>query len=326
MLRIALAALIALSTSLLAHAEPARPALKRAVTVNGEIVHIGDLIAHAGKHSDIAIFRAPDLGCTGSVPVSRVLAAVQPYGLTKVDTGGLSAIVVTRAGRPIAPEAIEDALRQALAGQQGLGTADDLTLQPDQALPKIYVEAAAVEGLEVARLTYNPTNRRFDALLYVPDSEVLRRAPLHVSGTAMETATAVVLTRAVHRGEVISSTDVTVERRPRAALHRDRVDRAGLAVGMAAQQSMSFGHVLRRSELMRPRLVRRNEMVTLVYEVPGILLTVRGKALDDGAEGDAVSVLNMQSKRTIAGTVTGPGRITVKGVLPMRPAKTASLR
>ena len=57
---------------------------------------------------------------------------------------------------------------------------------------------------------------------------------------------------------------------------------------------------------MKPEIVQRNEAVTLVYEVPGIVLTMRGKALEAGAEGDIVNVLNVQSKRTVQGTVSRP--------------------
>ena len=40
---------------------------------------------------------------------------------------------------------------------------------------------------------------------------------------------------------------------------------------------------------MKPEIVQRNETVTLVYEVPGITLTMRGKAIEGGAEGDVIS-------------------------------------
>jgi flagella basal body P-ring formation protein FlgA len=62
---------------------------------------------------------------------------------------------------------------------------------------------------------------------------------------------------------------------------------------------------------MKPELVLKNDTVMLHYEVPGIVLAMRGKALESGAEGDVVSVLNVNSKRTIQGIVTGPGRVTV---------------
>ena len=40
-----------------------------------------------------------------------------------------------------------------------------------------------------------------------------------------------------------------------------------------------------------------------------MVLTIRGKAADSGAEGDVISVLNEQSKRTVQGTIIGPGRV-----------------
>jgi flagella basal body P-ring formation protein FlgA len=75
---------------------------------------------------------------------------------------------------------------------------------------------------------------------------------------------------------------------------------------------------------MKPELVQRNETVTLIFEVPGIMLTVRGKAMEAGAEGDLVSVLNPQSKRTVQGTVTGMGTVTVVATRPRIAANVAS--
>ena len=49
----------------------------------------------------------------------------------------------------------------------------------------------------------------------------------------------------------------------------------------------------------------------LIYEAPGLYLTGRGKALDSGTEGDIVNIVNLQSKRTVQGVVTGPGQVTI---------------
>src|SRR5262249_16669321 len=65
-------------------AEPPRPTLKRAVTVTGEIVRIGDLVENAGVVAEVAIFRAPDLGHSGSVPAARVVEAVRPHHITQL--------------------------------------------------------------------------------------------------------------------------------------------------------------------------------------------------------------------------------------------------
>jgi flagella basal body P-ring formation protein FlgA len=51
--------------------------------------------------------------------------------------------------------------------------------------------------------------------------------------------------------------------------------------------------------------------VTLIYESAGLYLTIRGKALEGGTEGDVVNVLNLQSKRTVSGVVIGRGQVSV---------------
>jgi flagella basal body P-ring formation protein FlgA len=51
--------------------------------------------------------------------------------------------------------------------------------------------------------------------------------------------------------------------------------------------------------------------VTLVYEAPGMVLTIRGKANEGGSAGDVISVLNEQSKRVVQGVIIGPGRVAI---------------
>ena len=53
----------------------AAPKLRELVTVTDELVRIGDLVENAGAAAEIAVFRAPDLGHTGTVPVARVVEA-----------------------------------------------------------------------------------------------------------------------------------------------------------------------------------------------------------------------------------------------------------
>ena len=66
--------------------------------------------------------------------------------------------------------------------------------------------------------------------------------------------------------------------------------------------------------------MQRDQSVTLIYESVGLYLTIRGKALENGTEGDVVSVMNLQSKRTISGVVTGRGQVSITGPTPRLPA------
>jgi O-acetyl-ADP-ribose deacetylase len=68
--------------------------------------------------------------------------------------------------------------------------------------------------------------------------------------------------------------------------------------------------------LGKPEIVTRGEIVTVVYEIPGMVLTLRGRATEAGAQGDSIGVLNIQSKKTLQATVMGPGKVSVSAPAP----------
>ena len=95
---------------------------------------------------------------------------------------------------------------------------------------------------------------------------------------------------------------------------------------MQARRQLRAGQALKAADLAKPDLVQRDRSVTLIYETPGLYLTVRGKAQDAGTEGDVVNVLNLQSKRSVQGVVTGRGQVSVVVATPRLPAaETSSL-
>jgi len=62
------------------------PVLRANVTVDSEVVRIGDVIDNPGTAAQIAIYRAPDLGTTGSLPTAQLIAALQAHQVIGVDT------------------------------------------------------------------------------------------------------------------------------------------------------------------------------------------------------------------------------------------------
>jgi flagellar basal body P-ring formation protein FlgA len=311
--------LIALSTPAAAQTSspPATPRLKAEVTVKGELVRIGDLVDNAGAAADIPIFRAPNLGETGTVPAASVLAAILPHSLVTVDARGLTDITVTRASRTITRQEIDVRLAAALTGQYGLSEPKNLNIVFDRDLRTIHIEATATDDLEITRLFYDRRNSRFDVIFDVPGSEMFRRTPLRLTGAVFETVEIPILARALAQGEIVKGSDLVSERKPKAELPNDFIDSAEHAIGFAARRPLRPGQPLRSADLARQELIQRDHMVTITYEVPGVLLTMRGAALESGTLGDVINVLNSQSKRTLQATVTGPGRVSVNPSMPV---------
>lgn len=301
-----LAFVAAASAQQVAAADQARPRLKSEAVVTGDLVRIGDLIENAGIVADVPIFRSPDLGSTGSVPAEAVIEAVRAHAIVGLDPGDVESVVVTRATRTIDADEIRQIIAEALAARYSLGSPDDIAVTLERTPQPVHVEPSLTQDLHVGQLTYDARSTRFHASVTVPG----RRA-LWLAGHAQPMADVVTLARPLARGDVIQASDLTIERRPRRRVARDVIAEADEAVGLAARNNLQAGSLLHAADLMKPELVRRNEAVTLVYQAPGISLTMRGKAVDSGAHGDSISVLNEQSRRTVQGVIVGPGRVLV---------------
>src|ERR1700712_814798 len=296
----------------------AAPALRAAVTVTGDLVRIGDIIDNAGTAAQIAIYRAPDLGTTGTLPVAHVLNALRSHQVIGVDTRELKEITVTRLARTIEGKDIEQQIARALERKNGLGEAANLNLTFDRDPGDIRLDASNTGGMQATIVRFDPRDGRFDITFEISNDSGTAPTKLRFTGTVVETIEAAVLARGVERNEVLKSSDVVVERRPKAEVGADAATR-DRAVGMQARRQLRAGQAVRVADLAKPDLVQRDQNVTLIYDTPGLYLTVRGKAIENGTEGDVVNVMNLQSKRTISGVVTGRGQVSITVATP-RPA------
>jgi len=300
----------------------APPLLRAAVSVASDVVRIGDVVDNAGSLSQVPIYRAPDLGTTGSLPVAQVLNVLRAQGVIGVDAKDIKQVMVTRLARTVEAKAIETAVAQALEHRGGLGDAANISLTFDRDVADLRLDASNTGAMLATSARYEPRNGRFDVTFQIANDN---GAPtqLRFTGSAIETVDVAILTRSVERSEILKSADVVVERRPRAEVGSDAASREQ-SVGMQMRRSIRAGQPLRGADLAKPDLVQRDQAVTLIFQTAGLYLTTRGKALENGTEGDVVSVLNIQSKRTVTGTVTGRGQVTIQVAAPQPPSEVAS--
>jgi flagella basal body P-ring formation protein FlgA len=229
--------------------------------------------------------------------------------------------VVTRASVTITADELEPRITRALASRQRSTDTDNLTLSFDGEVRPIHLEPAT--DLRLARLTFDPRSGRFDALFERPDRA---RNYIRFTGTYAETFETAVLARPLAAGDIVKASDLAVMRRPKAQFNANVVTRTEDAIGLAARRALRPGDLLRQADLAKPEVVARNDNVTITYQVPGIALTMRGKALEAGTHGEVIHVLNEQSKRTIQATVAGRGHVVVTAaarVINVTPATTA---
>ncbi len=100
---------------------------------------------------------------------------------------------------------------------------------------------------------------------------------------------------------------------PESELAADVLLAAEDIVGREAERRLAPGRPVRQADLRAPRLVRKGETVTLVYRRAGIELTALARALQDGAEGERIRAVNLDSERPVSGLVIARRTLLVGG-------------
>lgn len=305
------AGLIATSVSAMAQdfdAIPQQPVLRETVQVSSEVVRIGDLVANAGAAAQIAVFRSPDLGVTGTVPADQVIQALRAHQVIGVDAKDIREVTVMRPARMLSSKDLETQIAKALGGR-GIGEAANIAVKLDRGPGQLQLEGSNQGDLNPVAVRFDARNGRFDIVFEIA-AGTSAPTKLRFTGQAYETVETTVLARSVDRGEVLKTADLVVERRAKADAGTDIAPR-DRAQGMQMRKAVRAGQVLRNTDVSKPDLVQRDQNVSLIYQTPGLHLTMLGKALESGAEGDSINIVNASSKRVIQGVVVGPAQVLI---------------
>jgi flagella basal body P-ring formation protein FlgA len=295
--------------------------LRSNITVSSDIVRIGDLFDNAAGAADVPIFRSPSPGRSGFLTARRVSYAVRNFGLDWNNPYRISEIAVYRDGRQIPLSEIEDAIKARIEQLDGNKRAADLDLAFDTTPEPFVVPSDAADEIAFLHADFEARSGRFVAVI-TTSGKSAGTAQRKFTGRAIDVVSAPVLSRPVDRGVRITGEDVTMTRMPRSSVPTNALFESSDVVGMVATRRLRSGVVVRVRDVERPRVVRKSELVTVVYIVPGLQLTAKAQALESGGKGDVVTIMNPRSKRVFEAVVTGPG--TVSAVLSA-PRHTAGL-
>lgn len=120
-----------------------------------------------------------------------------------------------------------------------------------------------------------------------------------------------VAARPLSRGEALRAGDTIPMRMEVTKLNSGYYLQSDSLDGKILRQSIPAGRPLTPNMLRAPLMVRRGDNVTIVAAGAGLQVRMKGKALQDAALGERVSVQNLRSKRIVEGTAVEPGQVQV---------------
>ncbi|WP_417689762.1 flagellar basal body P-ring formation chaperone FlgA [Roseibium sp.] len=286
-----------------------RPVLRSQVSTLSEIVTVGDFYTSAGAFADVPLFRSPDLGTSGDVPAETVAKRARAAGLVMAGTDGLSRVTVHRRAEIYDLPRLQQLAAEALARRDASLVPQDLEITFHRNPGPIQANPAAVQPISVERVLWSRTDGRFTLFLGIEGPR--GRQQLNLTGYAREMMEVVALSQPLTRGAILKEGSLTTVRLARQQVPADALLSADAVIGLAARQNLRANSPIARNDFERPVLVARGDKVTVTFELPGMKLTTRGQAIDEGAEGDVIDVMNLQSRRIIPATVTSRGQVRI---------------
>lgn len=219
------------------------------------------------------------------------------YDAARIDVRVGEKITIRRSSVQVSKEEIEAIYREFIATRAPWDAGDVAVRGVWFSGPSIELPAGNVTHEVVAAPNERFLGNVAVTIHFIVDGE--KERSVRVTGKVDVLQNVVHTLRAIRRNELIQSSDVEFQRinisetPDRFATQMDQV------VGKRMLREVGFHQPIALVELDRPLTLKRGSAVTIVYEKPGLKLSARGQAKEEGGAGDTIKVLNISTNKIV---------------------------
>jgi flagella basal body P-ring formation protein FlgA len=283
--------------------------IKQNVMIDSAVIKLGDLFDRQVTGGDTPIAQAPKPGQTVTLDARFLRQLVRAYHLDVGSGETFDHILVARKCQMIKSEDVTAAIVQAISDRTGQSSNMDIAFDAGEVQFTLPTNVPATIGIQ--GLNFDASNNRFLAILTVPATGPTLYTQ-QVIGTVYEKTQVPVLKRLVSAGDTIQPDDIDWTSSRVDQLANNTVTDAQQMVGRIAKRPLRPGQILRISDLINDPAIHKNDLITIAVQTNNMSLTVRGKALDDGAVGQSIRVVNVNTKKQLLGVVKDAGTVQIQ--------------
>jgi flagella basal body P-ring formation protein FlgA len=311
-----------LALALIAAAPAWGQSLRPAVTVAAPVVRVGDIFGGAGSHADETVVTAPPPGTRITYGADWLAAVAREHQIAWSPGSGYDQVTIERASRVIGSDVVAKQLLAEIAQREPI---DNAELELDDPSLRLVVPADADDAVGIDGLAIDHRTGRLSAFISAPagDPAAVRR---RLTARLIYRVDLPVLNHAIAPGATIAAGDLDFVKTRRDRVATDIATEAQQLIGKSPRRPIAQGAPVRLGDLAMPLLVHKNDLVTILLEMPGLQLTAQGKALEDGGDGALVHVANTKSSRIIDAAVVAAGTVRVASPGAAAPPATIAQR
>lgn len=287
--------------------------LHEQVLVQDSVIRLSDLFDGIEDSANQTVGQAPAPGDRMVFDIQRLAAVAKTHNVDWRPRTWTDRVVVERTSQKINQQGIEMALQTELQ-RRGAGRKVEIELANRGA--EIVLPSGVAATIAVQQLDYDERGGRFTAIVAAPADKPTTR--LSVQGRVYELTDVPVLARRLNTGEVIRKGDIDWVAMRTDQINRNTLTDANRLIGQEVRRGTQAGQPVRSSDIRSPVIVTKGSVVTMILNTPKMQLTSKGKAMEDASMGDAVQIMNTQTKTVIEATVVGANtvQVTPSGAMP----------
>lgn len=192
--------------------------------------------------------------------------------------------------------------------EQGLD--EDLDLEFFGGQSSFVIQNAKSAKIMVTALKYDETQNKFSVNVEVfADGNPVIRSELQ--GKYYVLTEAYVPNRNINKGEVITAADLKVVKIRSNRIKANVMTTIEQIQDKEAKRALKEGKLISGREIGEKILVRKGDIVSLIYKTEQMQITAKGQALSDGAKNQKIEVENTKSKKKVYGTVVDADTVEV---------------
>ena len=140
-----------------------------------------------------------------------------------------------------------------------------------------------------------------------PTAQAVRPAATARSASAAMTEV-LTYSRSLSSGDIIQAEDLTYSQVLVQAVPSDAPRSADDVIGLSVKRPLRTGQAVSTRDLLAPLVIRRDDLVQVIYRDGSIVLSLEAKAMGNAAVGELFTLQNTSSKKSIEAVATGPGK------------------
>ncbi len=278
------------------------------IILNGDNLSLGDVFPEVTEHAEHILAPAPTAGQTMVLTAVDLQRIANAFDLEWSPQNRFDRSIVRRNISYISKDDISKTINQALTkkmhGQKYevelLSNNKKITL-PDSEKPEIIVK----------NLNFNNKTRALKAEISL--KTLNNETTVNLTGHAYQITKVPVLSTRLRKGDIIEEADIEIISMRLADVSPNTILDETKIIGQTPRRYIDAMHTIQPNDVRQPLAIKKGERVTLSIKNDILNISTIGKALNSGAKGEIIRVMNISSNRIIEGEITGPQQVKITG-------------